>query len=542
MVKIRIALLVIAATFSVFAEFGKTPVGWGDMRFGLVNDQGEHHRHSNRRIKTAVQELGINITYRYRYVNNGIDPRRNNIPNIFPWRWNNNYSKHSMDSAGVQAAYVIYVLQEDREPADETLKRNINNPDSAAMFFWTLQIVAENAAGFGSTIIVEPDTWGYVLQRAHDNSGSSIIKEICPSRIPARVNDLQNFTVMDTIADPTRPWDESLWQIREKEINFDHLRDLPNTMSGFGVAIIRTIRKFAPDAYIGFLASHWSVNLNLGGGGNGWNTGLVWSSPALIDTSAKMNIEFFSKLYGFTDPAITLKPGDRADFIGMEKNGWCAGQYEVEKRSMEWYWGDAQMENYLKWVKQVAQGLDLPVVGWQISIGNMDNPNVSGSWKDDFFPYFFQNVDKFIDAGFIGFLVGKGLAFGTDYALPGENDGDRGWFFSQLMEFDKGRPYYTEKDEIGYNGNGGGENPSSIINLRKKSNSINIAAVGKSLHITMEGRNNAVISVFDVSGRRVFQSRVNQNAVIPLNNLTSGVYFVRMESSGINHTSRVLLR
>ena len=80
-------------------------------------------------------------------------------------------------------------------------------------------------------------------------------------------------------------------------------------MAGFGRAIVRTMHKFAPDCYVGFLASHWSVNLNLGG--KGWSSdGLVWATPALRDTSAKINIEFFEKFYfGSIDEEHPFKKG-----------------------------------------------------------------------------------------------------------------------------------------------------------------------------------------------------------------------------------------
>ncbi len=90
----------------------------------------------------------------------------------------------------------------------------------------------------------------------------------------------------------------------------------------------------------------------------------------------------------------------------------------------------------------------LPVVGWQISIGHMGLPNITvetftdNAYEDTFFPYFFEHVNEFLDAGFIGFLVGKGIADDTDFANETEgNVGDRGWFFSHLKEFDKGRAY-----------------------------------------------------------------------------------------------------
>ena len=540
-------LFITIITASLFAQFGKTPYGWGDFRFGLVSnglpyDPSTPNSFDTYRLKTATEELGIKISYRYRYVNEGVDPKKNACVNLFPWKWNNNYSKRAKELAGVESAYVIYVLQE--EGGRPKLLSNMNDPEKAKLFFWTLQTVAENANGYGSTIIVEPDTWGYFLQDANNSGGWVAGMETDPTKIPARVNDLQNLEVLDTTIirpDPAQPWVEAE-QITPKTISFEYLSDLPNTMAGFGVAIIRTMHKFAPDCYVGFLASHWSVNLP------GWSgKGLVWSSPELIDASANANVEFFSKMYGFSDPAITLKSGDRADFIGVEKNGWCAGEYEVKKSNTDWYWGDSEMENYLLWTKRIAQGLDLPVIGWQISIGNMGNPNAANeakfanAWKDTYFPYFFDNVDKFKDAGFIGFLVGKGLAEGTDYTLPDENVGEKGWFFNKLIEFDKNRPYYTEENET----DGGGDtkiSPPPAKNEVKAANPVTAAVRGKNLNITLQGSGNANVSIYNVSGRRVYQTAINKSAVIPVNGLNYGVYFVKTEFSGKSFVSKVLLR
>ena len=539
MIKIQNLLIIIAVAISFsFAEFGKAPIGWNDFRWGLVSN-GEPI--NNTRTKTAVEELGIKIDYRYRYVNEGVDPRKNACQNLFPWKWKANYSKDAKPKAGVEAAYVIYVLQE--EGMRPGLINNIQDPEKAKLFFWTLQVVAENAAGHGSTIIVEPDTWGYFLQAANSSEGWNNL-EIDPTKIPACVNNLASFQHDDSSyinPYPNEPWKEELL-VTPKTISFDYLSDLPNTMSGFGVAIIRTIHKFAPDAYVGFLASHWSVNLS------GWNVrGLVWSTPELVDTSAKVNIEFFSKMYGFTDTTITLKPGDRADFIGVEKNGKCAGEWTGSDLNGLWYWDDNAMENYLKWTKQIAAGLDLPVIGWQISIGNMDNPNIgdgtnfANAWKDTYFPYFFKNVDKFIDAGFIGFLVGKGLAGGTDYTLPSENVGEKGWFFNQLMEFDKGRPYCVEKDTTPPD-TIPQDTTTAIKNANKKSNLFGVTAIGKSLNINLGSQGMATISVYDVSGRQILRTTTNKNAVIPLKNVNSGVYFVKTEFAGKKFVSKILLR
>ncbi len=446
MLKIKSAIAIISLMIvSVSAKFGEAPAGWEDMRFGLVSN-GSPTEPDSKRLKTAVEEMGIKIEYRYRYVNEGVDPAKNACVNLFRWEWDADYSKHSKRDAGVEASYVIYVLQE--EGGRIKLLQNMADPDKMQKFFHTLQTVAEHANSFGATIIVEPDTWGYLLQDRFGTTENTSI-EVDPLKIPAVVNNIKDTVVQDSfyvIPDPTKPW-EKVKASKDKPIQFGYLSDLPNNMAGFGRAIIRTMHKFAPDCYVGFLASHWSVNLNLGG--KGWSSnGMVWATPELIDTSAKINIEFFKKFYyGSIDEAHPWKPGDSPDFIGVEKNGWCAGTWEKSDGRMYWYWGVQEMKNYLKWVKQIAHGLDLPVVGWQISIGNMNNPNtadgtnMANAYKDTFFPYFFTHVKEFTDAGFIGFLVGKGLQQATDFTLPGETVGEKGWFFSQLKEFDKGRPW-----------------------------------------------------------------------------------------------------
>lgn len=449
-----LALLLLISSSLSAAKFGETPPGWGDIKFGLVSngvpyDANNSASFDTRRLKVATEELGIKIDYRYRYVNEGVDPYKNACVNLFNWKWDADYSKHAMRDAGVQSSYVIYVLQE--EGGRIKLLENMKSPEKMQQFFHTLVTVAEHAKGYGATIVVEPDTWGYLMQDRYQTIENTSI-EVDPTKIPAVVNNIDPITVRDSfwvIPDPEKPWEKTA-DFVEREISFDYLSDLPNNMAGFGRAMIRTLHKFAPDCYVGFLASHWSVNLGLSG--QGWSSdGMVWATDALIDTSAKLNIEFFKKFYfGSIDDAHPWQPGDSPDFIGVEKNGWCAGTWEVHANDNRtyWYWGDEQMRNYLKWVKQIGQGLDLPVLGWQISIGNMDNPNtgdvdrMANAYKDTFFPYFFDHVDEFIDAGFIGFLVGKGLSQATDYVLPDENYGEKGWFFNKLKEFDKGRPYY----------------------------------------------------------------------------------------------------
>ena len=379
------------------------PSGWGDFKIGLVNDNTNT---INVRMKKALQE-GVKLDYRYAYVNNGVDPSSNALSWLFN-QWGTDYSRNSQEM-GLRPAYVIYMLQEEGGAA--ALKNNIRNADFMRKYFSSIRTVAEKSNGYKSIFVIEPDTWGYFLQNALETGAVSD-----PRQIPAVVNNLG--------------------------AGYEYLGDVPNTLSGVAQAIIRTVHKYAPDSYCGLLMSFWSVN------GNGVTgapvadgaKGMVYWNQGDVDYSAHRNGTFANQLL----PA----SGDRGDFIAVEKNGWSAGNWLVKQNRNDYYWNDTQNSKWVSWSKTVGQDVSLPLLGWQISIGHMGLPNTVNRYEDTFMPYFFTHTQEFMQAGFIGFLAGKGLADCTDFTnLTGnslESDGskgDNGWFFEQLKTFDRGRPY-----------------------------------------------------------------------------------------------------
>jgi hypothetical protein len=108
----------------------------------------------------------------------------------------------------------------------------------------------------------------------------------------------------------------------------------------------------------------------------------------------------------------------------------------------------------------MGKSLCLPELMWQVSLGQSNNaatygitltnppaapyvplPNASQGYEDTFIQYMFNNISSFINAGFIGFLGGKGLSTGTDYSLL-TSYGDKGFFFNQARTvLDPGRPW-----------------------------------------------------------------------------------------------------
>jgi hypothetical protein len=385
------------------------PTGWGDFKVGLVNNNTNL---INVRTQEALTE-GVKLDYRYVYIDNGVDTTTNAISWLFtPW---SNYSKTSTNM-GLKPAYVIYMLQE--EGGATALKTNILDANFMRNYFSSIRIVAQNSKGMKPIFVIEPDTWGYFLQDALEHGTQSN-----PQLIPANINNLG--------------------------AGYEYLNGLPNTLSGVAQAIIKTIKLYAPDAYCGLLMSLWGVDANGATGPPAADgaKGLVYWNLSDVNYSAQVTGNYVNQLLGTT--------GYRSDFIAVEKNGWSAGHWLAAANDSDFYWGDAQNSNWLSWSETLKQQTNLPLLGWQISIGHMGLPNTTNRYEDTFFPYFFTHSSQFINAGFIGLLVGKGTDDCTDYTNLHGNSleadgtaGDNGWFLEQLKVFDKGRPYLNSSTSV----------------------------------------------------------------------------------------------
>ncbi|MBN1983650.1 MAG: hypothetical protein JW795_19095 [Chitinivibrionales bacterium] len=457
------------------------PKVWGDFRIGLVNDNTAK---INQRMKQAVKE-GIKLNYRYRYINGGFDSTKNAMSEMF----NNqiDYVKQSDSLAGVKVSFVIYLLQE--EGGSTATMANVKDVTKMKKYFAIIRSAATRCKGMQSIFIIEPDTWGYLMQDGHMDPDAIAS---CMSQVA------QEFT----------------W-----------LSGLPNTLSGVAQGAIRTIHQFAPDAFVGVLASHWSVI------GPGWHQdGLVWAQDTAINESIRKNVMWFNKLLG--------SGTDRGDFIGVEKNGWSAGKWKATQNTSRWYWGDPQMKNYLRWCEGVAKGLNMPICGWQISIGHMGLPNktvdsyTDNAYEDTFFPYFFTHVKEFIDIGFIGFLVGKGLREDCDFSNETEGEvADRGWFFNNLKQFDKGRPYL---------------NATAITTPQKTAARLSVTTLGQGTEqaLRVEGMKSGYLTVelFTLDGslvKTIYDAEVKQATLqlpIASSNMAHGMFTIRISNEGVIRT------
>jgi hypothetical protein len=382
----------------VEAKWGQAPEGWGDFRFALADDNTQHG------VIADGMKSGAQVYGRYRYLNAGVDTTRNWYSYAGPHGGALLQFERNSESIGVSSSYVIYMLQEDG--GYDVFTKNIQDPAFMKAFFWNLEWVSKTLAGRKTVFVIEPDTWGYILQHEQGRQGVSEPAEFGKrsATLTARVND----------------------------IGYPHLAGLPNTLAGLLQGIVKTFRTFAPDARLGFHVNTWAWIPPTGGDARG----MVWWRQDLADRSADVNGHFLKNIFG---GAAT----DLGDFLVVEKYGLDAGyikSMDASAMGSRYYWTDEGMARWVTWCKRVAQAVDLPILGWQIPIGHMALPNTMNRWQDTFMEYFFAHPQDFLDAGFIGLWVGKGLGQGTDYsAVAGK--GDDGRLFAGIKGFDAKRPW-----------------------------------------------------------------------------------------------------
>jgi hypothetical protein len=159
---------------------------------------------------------------------------------------------------------------------------------------------------------------------------------------------------------------------------------LSNDVIGQAQCLVTLGRKYAPKTALGFHVSRWG------------------GSVSAIST--------FFKAIG----------ADKADFLTTDMLDRDAGCFEAHTDSNcmrndgPWYWDEANQTSpnfheHLDWVKQVTQGLGLPMVWWQVPFGvPSSTPGGSaGHYRDNRVHYIFSHVSEFVAAG------GMGATFGT---------------------------------------------------------------------------------------------------------------------------------
>lgn len=136
--------------------------------------------------------------------------------------------------------------------------------------------------------------------------------------------------------------------------------------------------------------AHWGYEVD--------HTAVISMNDEQLRRSAKGAAQFLNSILG---------DAYRGDFMRVEKNGADAEWYVAEKSEDKSnpgnsrYWTDENNAHWVQWTKYLVQEVELPLLGWNICLGQEGLPNTNNQYEDTFFEYFFENLPAFIDAGWV---------------------------------------------------------------------------------------------------------------------------------------------
>jgi hypothetical protein len=179
----------------------------------------------------------------------------------------------------------------------------------------------------------------------------------------------------------------------------------PNTIAGWARCMIAMARKHAPNARVGLHASAWGTGVNVN-----------YNEDARLDVVAE------AKKVGAFLAACGAHDGD---YLVVDILDGDAGFYTL-KRQQDFWWDatNATLPNFnqhFTWAEALAGEVGLPLLWWQLPVGNMSLPDKSGQWTDNRLDYFFGHTQQVADAHGVGMAFGDGL---EDQTTPSTDDGN----------------------------------------------------------------------------------------------------------------------
>jgi hypothetical protein len=223
------------------------------------------------------------------------------------------------------------------------------------------QTIGQNVA----LLHIEPDFWGYAEQVSSD-----------PHSIPAAVAS----------ADP------------------DDCGTLENSIAGLGRCMIAIVRKYAPNARVGLHASSWGT-----------------LHPALSNGSASFDVIGEANKLG--DFLLACGAAD-GDFVVADLSDRDAGYAQSQGNNVWWDATNQKLPNFTQanlWTKSLTERMGLPLVWWQIPIGNMAQTNTTDHWQDNRVDYFFGHMGELAASHVVAVAYGAGISGQTTAETDGGN-------------------------------------------------------------------------------------------------------------------------
>lgn len=109
-----------------------------------------------------------------------------------------------------------------------------------------------------------------------------------------------------------------------------------------------------------------------------------------------------------------------ADFIVSDVSDRDSAWYDLQGQNWHW-WSGTKGADALAFYKLITEGTGMPLVLWQIPLGNMTLNNTINHYQDDKVDYLFSHLDQVADAHIVGLLFGPGHHEQTSAETDGGN-------------------------------------------------------------------------------------------------------------------------
>lgn len=388
----------------------------------------------NRELNKSTVKAQAGCPYRYQYMM----PETKNYYTPSGKGYIYDYAKES-EKLGVKTAIVWYNLGKSGE-GYTNVSANLQNSsymsDYIDRYEWLLDQLAE-AGQSDYMIIIEPDMYGFIMQQGYKYH-------------PADVE--VNMTKANSITN----------------------KNYQSNLIGLAEYLVERAKEKLPKGVIlGHMPNHWGVNI----------PGQVGVGRKEAHIMSGLTIGQFIKEMGNVG---------KGDVVFVEKSDHDAGHKPSQEN---WFWDSTGYAKYFLWTRCIAYKTGLPIVGWQVSEGNMSHPKKEN--RDNAVETFLAHPDWWVNGGFIGILFGGGNPCCANYG----DDNDNGWFIEHISAYNQ-NPYLLPQTEVIF---------SSISNiLEYQKNRVPIFLYLDNNNHYLKTIPDIPTTLFDLSGRKIaILSKIN---------------------------------
>jgi hypothetical protein len=415
----------------------------------------------NRELNKSTVDAQGGCSYRYQYVMPDIETQYSPSKKGYVY----DYAMES-ENLGVKTAIVWYNLGKSGEGYD-AVSKNLQDASYMKSYVDRYDSVLTQMADAGQSnymIVIEPDMYGFIMRGEKFHPGDIAV----------------NMTRANEVAKKT----------------------YPSTMIGWAQFMVQYAKgKLPKGVIIGHMPNHWGVNI----------PGQVGQGRKEAHIISGFTIGQFIKEMG---------PDGMGDVVFVEKTDHDAGH---KPSGENWFWDSTGYGKYFLWTRCIAWKTGLPIVGWQVSEGNMNHPKTAN--RDNAVETFLAHPQWFVDGGFIGILFGAGNADCANY----QTDNDNGWFVQHMKAY-SAAPYPFPVTR--------GPFLADKTPAEKRSASL-LSISGRKIRFNgLQGP--ALVSLFDLSGKCLASAHLLPGACTDLTRIQPGSYLMRIINADHSRESRLI--